>query len=148
MSLFKRNYLYDNASLVKNAGGIIVREVTIKVADEKDFEFAEVLQSLGVNRNVAKLITYLKEVDEGSSRDIEMATGMRQPEVSVAMGTLRDMGWLSEHEFKNPGKGRPQKIYALRATIEEIIEHYEAEKNQESARTIEAIQRLKELSST
>ena len=39
------------------------------------------------------------------------------------------------------------KIYALRATIDEIIEHYEAEKNQESARTIEAIQRLKELSS-
>ena len=45
------------------------------------------------------------------------------------------------------GKGRPQKIYALRATIEEIIKYYEAEKNQESTRTIEAIQRLKELSS-
>jgi predicted transcriptional regulator len=39
------------------------------------------------------------------------------------------------------------KIYALSTTIEEIIEHYEAEKNQESARTIETIQRLKELSS-
>ena len=39
------------------------------------------------------------------------------------------------------------KIYALHATIEEIIEHYEVEKNQESARTIEAIQKLKELSS-
>jgi predicted transcriptional regulator len=32
-------------------------------------------------------------------------------------------------------------------TIEEIIEHYETEKNLESARTIEAIQKLKELSS-
>ena len=63
MSLFKRNYLYDNAYFVKNAGGIIVREVTIKVADEKDFEFVEVLQSLGVNRKAAKLITYLKDVE-------------------------------------------------------------------------------------
>ena len=53
-----------------------------------DMKFIEGLQNLGVNRNVAKLITYLKDVEEGSSRDIEMATGMRQPEVSVAMGTL------------------------------------------------------------
>jgi predicted transcriptional regulator len=117
------------------------------VADEKDMEFIEGLKSLGVNRNVAKLITYLKDVDEGSSRDIEIATDLRQPEVSIAMRTMRSMGWLSEHEVKSPGKGRPMKIYALRATIEEIIEHYEAEKKQESAQTIEAIQRLKELSS-
>ena len=117
------------------------------MADEKDLEFANGLQGLGVNRNVANLITYLKDVEEGSSRDIEMATGLRQPEVSIAMGTLRNMGWLSEHDVKSPGKGRPMKIYALRATIDEIIEHYEAEKTQESGRTIEAIQRLKELSS-
>ena len=117
------------------------------MADEKDWSFIDGLQSLGVNRNAAKLITYLKDVEEVSSRDIEMATGLRQPEVSIAMRTLREMGWISEREVKNTGKGRPMKIYALRTTIEEIIEHYEAEKNQESARTIEAIQRLKELSS-
>ena len=116
------------------------------MADEKDLEFIEGLQNLGVNQNVAKLITYLKEVDEGSSRDIEMATGMRQPEVSVAMGTLRTMKWISEHGVKGSGNGRPTRIYALRTTIEEIIGHYESERNQESARTIEAIQRLKELS--
>lgn len=117
------------------------------MADEKDWEFINGLQILGVNRSVAKLITYLKDVEKGSSRDIEIATDLRQPEVSIAMGTLRDMGWLSERDVKGSGKGRPHKIYALRATIEEIIEHYEAEKNQESVRTIMAIQRLKELSS-
>ena len=76
-----------------------------------------------------------------------MATGLRQPEVSIATQILSGMGWISEHEVKGNGKGRPLKIYALCATIEEIIEHYEVEKNQESARTIEAIQKLKELSS-
>ena len=110
-------------------------------------EVIEGLQSLGLNRNAAKLITYLNEVEEGSSRDIERFTDLRQPEVSIAMGTLRDMGWISERDGKGIGKGRPQKIYALRATIEEIIEHYEAERIKESTRTIEAIQRLKELSS-
>ena len=103
-------------------------------------------QNLGVNQNVAKLITYLKDVDEGSSRDIEMATGMRQPEVSVAMGTLRTMKWISEHGIKGNGKGRPTGIYSLRTTIQEIIQHYEEEKNSETARTMQAIQRLKELS--
>jgi predicted transcriptional regulator len=96
------------------------------VADEKDWAFINGLQSLGANRNAAKLITYLKDVEEGSSRDIEMATDLRQPEVCVAMGILRDMGWISERDVKGIGKGRPQKIYALRATIEEILEHYEA----------------------
>jgi predicted transcriptional regulator len=117
------------------------------VADEKDMEFIEGLQSLGVSGNVAKLITYLKDVDQGSSRDIEMATGMRQPEVSIAMRTLREQGWISERDVKRLGKGRPMKIYALRITIDEIIGHFEAEKSQESALTMEAIQRLKELSS-
>jgi predicted transcriptional regulator len=117
------------------------------VADEKDWALIEGLQSLGVNRNVASLITYLGNVKEGSSRDIERFTSLRQPEISIAMRTLRGMGWISEHEIKSPGKGRPQKIYSLSTTIEEIIEHYEAKKSQESARTFEAIQKLKALSS-
>ena len=76
-----------------------------------------------------------------------MATGLRQPEVSIAMQTLRKRDWLTEHEIKSNEKGRPLKIYALQATIDEIINYYDAEKSRESARTSEAIQRLKELSS-
>jgi predicted transcriptional regulator len=148
MKWFQRNYLYDCVLLKKECRGIIIKDATINVIDETDLEFIEGLHGLGVNRNVARLITYLKDVEEGSSRDIEMATGLRQPEISIATRTLRDMGWISEHEIKSPGKGRPQKIYALCMTMEEIIKHFEAEKNQESARTIEAIQKLKELSST
>jgi predicted transcriptional regulator len=136
-------------ALKKRIGGSNIRITTIKVADEKDMDFVEGLQSLGVNRNVASLITYLKNVKKGPSKDLERFTGLRQPEISTAMRTLSNMGWIFEHEVKSPekGGGRPLKIYALRATIEEIIEHYETEKNQESTRTIEAIQRLKELSS-
>jgi predicted transcriptional regulator len=129
-------------------GGIIIRNITIEVADEKYLEFVDGLRNLGINRNMSKLITYLKDVEESSSRDIEMATGLRQPEVSIAMQPLRELGWISERDVKNSGKSRPQKIYALRVTIDEIIEHYEAKKNNESAQTMWAIQRLKELSST
>jgi len=71
---------------------------------------------------------------------------MRQPEVSIAMQTMRAMNWVTEHDVKGDGKGRPMKYYALRSTIDEIIGYYEAKKSQETAQTMEAIQRLKELS--
>ena len=57
------------------------------------------------------------------------------------------MDWVTEHEIKGEGKGRPMKFYALRSTIDEIINYCEAEKSRESARISEAIQRLNELSS-
>ena len=132
--------------VVKAQEGRIIKDITIRIADEMDFEFIQGLQNLGMNRNVASVVTYLKDVTEGSSRDIEIATGMRQPEVSIAMQTMRAMNWVAEHEIKGEGKGRPLKIYALRSTIDEIIGYYEAKKSQETAQTMEAIQRLKELS--
>ena len=132
--------------VVKAQEGRIIKDITIRIADEMDFEFIQGLQNLGMNRNVASLVTYLQDVTEGSSRDIEIATGMRQPEVSIAMQTMRAMNWVAEHEVKGDGKGRPMKYYALRSTIDEIIGYYEAKKSQEAAQTMEAIHKLKELS--
>jgi predicted transcriptional regulator len=132
--------------VVKAQEGRIIKDIIIRIADEKDFEFIRGLQNLGMNRNVASLVTYLKDVTEGSSRDIEIATGMRQPEVSIAMQTMRAMNWVAEHDVKGDGKGRPMKYYALRSTIDEIIGYYEAKKSQEAAQTMEVIHRLKELS--
>jgi predicted transcriptional regulator len=131
----------------KYVGRNNIKDCIIKVANDADLEFAQGLQNLGVHKNVASLITYLKDVKEVSSKEIEIATDLRQPEVSIAMRTLRERGWLAERELKKEGKGRPMKIYALQSTIDDIIDYYEAEKTQESAQTMEAIQRLKELSS-
>jgi len=132
---------------IRSVGGSIIKNVTIKISDERDLEFVQGLQNLGMKRTVACVITFLKDQNERSPRDIEVAASLSQPEVSMAMRTLRERGWLTEHEIKGNGKGRPLKIYALRSTIDEIINYYEAEKSRESARAIESIQRLKELSS-
>jgi predicted transcriptional regulator len=134
--------------LSKAKEGNIIRNVIIKIADEKDLEFVQGMESLGMNRNVAGLITYLKEVKEGSSRDIETATGLRQPEVSIAMRTLRQNNWVTERDVKTEGKGRPMKIYKLSVHIEEIIKHYEEVKNSESAQAMGSIQRLREMITT
>jgi len=126
----------------------IMRESTVKILDDKDMEFVETLRSLEVPRNVATLITFLANVEEASSREIEMGSDLRQPEVSIAMRTLRDNQWIEEKEIKREGKGRPMKVYSLRASIDGIIKHFEEEKLHESAQAMESIQRLKQLIST
>lgn len=125
-----------------------MRESTVKILDDKDMEFVETLRSLSVPRNVATLITFLANVDKASSREIEMGSDLRQPEVSIAMRTLRDNQWIEEREIKREGKGRPMKVYSLHAGIDDIIKHFEEEKLHESAQAMESIQRLKQLIST
>jgi predicted transcriptional regulator len=118
------------------------------VLDDRELEFIEALRSLDVPRNVAALITYLANVNETTSREIEMGTDLRQPEVSIAMRTLRQNKWIDEHDAKAEGKGRPMKIYKLSVPIEEIIKHYEDVKNSESAQAMESIQKLREMIAT
>ena len=130
------------------SGGIIIRQSAVNVMDDKDLEFIEALRSLKVPRGVAALITYLANVSEASSRDIEMGTDLRQPEVSIAMRTLRQNNWVTEREVKAEGKGRPMKVYKLGMPIEEIIKHYEEVKTSESAQALASIQRLREMIAT
>jgi predicted transcriptional regulator len=130
------------------SGGIIIKHSTVKVLDDKDLEFVEALRNLRVPRNVAILITFLANADEATSREIEVGTSLRQPEVSIAMRTLRNNNWINEREVKAEGKGRPMKIYKLTVSIDEIIRHYEEVENSESARNMQAIQRLKEIAAT
>ncbi len=101
--------------------------------DEKDLEFIEALRSLNVPRCVASLITYLANVSGATSKEIETATRMSQPEVIIAMSTLQQNNWIEEGDIKAEGKGRPIKVYMLSVPIEEIIKHYEEEKNNEDA---------------
>jgi predicted transcriptional regulator len=131
--------------ILHKLGGIIIKQSTIKALDEKDFEFVEALQSLGVQKGVATLITILASVNEATSREIEMGTSLRQPEVSIAMRTLRENNWINEREVKAEGKGRPMKIYSLSMPLDKIIEYYESKKKSESAQAMQAIQKLREM---
>jgi predicted transcriptional regulator len=101
---------------IRYVGGSIIKEVTIRVA-EKDMEFVQGLENLGMKRIVACVITFLKDQNERYFREIEKATRLSQPEISKAMQILREKGWLNEHYIKGNGKGRPLKIYALQATL-------------------------------
>jgi predicted transcriptional regulator len=142
--LLKRKYLYMIAVLYKFRG-IIIKQSAVDVLDEKDLEIIETLQSLKVPKNVATLITYLANMDEANSREIEIATCMRQPEASTAMHTLRQNNWATEREVQTERKGLPMRIYKLSVPLESIINHYEEESKQESAQAMLSIEKLKQL---
>jgi predicted transcriptional regulator len=126
-----------------------MREGVAKVLDDDDHEFVDLLHSLGVQRNVAKVITFLAVAGEATSRDLERGTDMRQPEVSIAMRTLRRENWVDEKDVKsNEGKGRPHKVYTLSTPVDEIISHIEEESRKESAEAMENIRKLKDLASS
>jgi len=106
----------------------MIKQTTIKVLDDNDREFIEALRGMNVPRDAAVLITYLANVSEATSREIEMETGLRQSEVSVGMRVLHENNWVTEYEVKSERKGRPMKVYRLSIPIEQIIKHYEEEK--------------------
>jgi predicted transcriptional regulator len=118
----------------------------VKMLDENDHIFIETLSKLGMSRSVAKTMAYLMNVDEASSREIEISTGLRQPEVSLAMKLMCNHSWVNIQSEKKPGKGRSMNIYSLAAPVDEIISYYEDKIYKESQATISAIKKLKVMS--
>jgi predicted transcriptional regulator len=123
-----------------------MKDYEFKVLDENDHIFIETLRNLGTSRNVATMMAYLMNVDEASSREIEISTGLRQPEVSLAMRLMSNQSWVNVRSEKKPGKGRPVKIYSLLAPVDEIISYYEEQINKKSQATVLTIKKLKVMS--
>ena len=122
-----------------------MRDAVVGMLNDDQLEMVNILRRLGVQINVAKLITYLATAGESTSREIEMGAGLRQPEVSIAMRTLRRENWVREHDVKTEGKGRPHKVYVLTTPLDEIIKHIEDEKLRVHAEFMESISKLKGL---
>jgi len=113
--------------------------------DDNDEELAEILISSGLSRPVARTLAYLQKVDTATSIDLERGTGLRQPEVSIAMKQLDPFDWIDESEEKKPGKGRPNKVYSLKVRFKDIIAHLEKQQKKTIDEARVNIERLKEL---
>lgn len=114
---------------------------------EVEYEMVELLRRLNINRPVALTLACLSKGEEISSQCIEMVSGLRQPEVSIAMRYLRENEWVDmREEKKNQGKGRPVKLYKLTVRMETIINSIEEDVMAESKAVLQNIERLKNLS--
>ncbi len=109
-----------------------VKSLVRKQLDENGEEIANVLTTLGLSRPIARTLSYLKDLKEVPSVELERVIGLHQPEVSIAMRDLKERDWISEREEKKPGKGRPFKIYSFKISFNEIIAYFEKENMKES----------------
>jgi predicted transcriptional regulator len=109
-----------------------MRSDKVRYFTPRDEELAELLMGIGIKRNVSKVLVYLANTEEATSRDIERGTDLRQPEVSIAMRYLKECDWIETRESKSESKGRPVKIYTLSRSITEIMDTIENEKKKEA----------------
>jgi len=122
-----------------------MRNVIVKQLDEKDEEIADALVAIGMSRNIARTLSYLQNVNEATSVELERVVRLHQPEVSIAMKQLKERDWINEREKKKTGKGRPYKIYSLKVSFNDIISQLEKQqlKAVDAAQT--KIDKLKEM---
>ncbi len=114
---------------------------------EEEKDLIDRLYKTGMSKNVAKTLLFILRKEETKSREIESETGLRQPEVSVAVNDLMEKDWISKDEVKKEGKGRPVHHYTLNKSFDKIIsevEEKEKKKVDEIEKNVEEIKDLKE----
>jgi predicted transcriptional regulator len=89
---------------------------------ENSNKLAKFLTESDIPRSVAFTLVYIRNKGEITSVEIERETGLRQPEVSIAMQWLRRKGWINKRNMKKEGKGRPVHGYRLSKEFDEILE--------------------------
>lgn len=111
-----------------------------------EYEMIELFRRINVSRPIALTLACLAKGEEISSQSIEMISGLRQPEVSVAMRYLRENNWIDiREEKKSKGKGRPVKLYRLTVPMDCIVSKIEEEIIAESRTVLRNIERLKHI---
>ena len=117
----------DNLIILIIAAGRVeeISELGVNVIDNQfDMEYEEIVDaliSLGMRKPVARMLAYIQQWNEASSIELELETGLRQPEVSIAAKQLKERDWINEREKKIPGRRRPLKIYSLKVGFRDII---------------------------
>ena len=101
---------------------IKMEDIKQQVVDEIDGEIISHLVNIGMAPHIAKTLTYVSQVDESCSSEIESGANLRQPEVSLAMRSLWEKGWIKKRHMKQEGKGRPTHYYRLSKNFTDIID--------------------------
>ena len=105
-----------------------MRQQNVMYFTEKEEEFVNLLIKINTPKNVAKMLVFLANTSEATSRDIERGTDLRQPEVSIAIKYLAQQNWIKKREIPSEKKGRPMRKYSLAVPIKQIITEIEKEK--------------------
>ncbi|HJX56735.1 MAG TPA: MarR family transcriptional regulator [Methanoregula sp.] len=112
----------------------MIRKKVVYFTDKEE-EFANLLIKIGTRKNIATVLVFLGKTPEATSRELERGTDLRQPEVSIALKYLVDRGWIRYRERLKERKGRPEKVYELEKSFEQIMDSIKNEKDAKSRQT-------------
>ena len=133
----------DKKDKVKRHMVILMREEIVQYFSEKEEEFANLLMDIGTKRNVAKVLVYLINTKEATSRAIERGIDLRQPEVSLAIKYMAGQGWVTSNEIPSDKKGRPNKKYTLAIPVKDIMASIEKNTRDEANQQLALVKKMK-----
>jgi predicted transcriptional regulator len=112
-------------------------------ARHREDSTVELLTRTGMPKNVAKALVFLSDREETTSVEVEKATGLRQPEVSIAMQELRRRKWVEKRDIKKEGKGRPVHAYRLAVPFTAVVDAIAKEQRRKIEQIRGVVRRLK-----
>ena len=133
----------DKKDKVKRHMVILMREEVVQYFSEKEEEFANLLMDIGTKRNVAKVLVYLINTKEATSRATERGIDLRQPEVSLAIKYMAGQGWVTSNEIPSDKKGRPNKKYTLAIPVKDIMASIEKNTRDEANQQLALVKKMK-----
>jgi len=98
-----------------------MKEETVLYLSDKEEEFVSILTKVGTQKNVAKILVFLANTANATSRMMERGLDLRQPEVSIALKHMAGQGWVKSSEIPSERKGRPNKQFALALPPRQIM---------------------------
>jgi predicted transcriptional regulator len=105
----------------------IKEESMSKDIEHKDIEHRPVLlQRLGLSRCEASILHSLLFGNPLNGRTIEREMNLRQPEISLGSNALIERGWIRVIYPKSHGRGRPEKVFEMAVSGDQIIEELKA----------------------
>ena len=115
--------------------------------DSDNHEMVDLLISLGVGHNIAKSLIFLHKHGPSKSIDLQKRCSLRQPDVSIAISSLNELGVVNIVPMNTKGRGRPSHIYELAMPLDEALVPFRRQANERLTVIQNQLSRLAELAS-
>lgn len=122
-----------------------MRHTEIHVLDEHEQEYIGLLQGLGMNAAMAKILVCITLNGESCSRDIEITTGIKPSTISIMLKKLREDRIIAAAKKNNNTRGRGVTYYSLSGSIDNLITILSEKKMSETSTYIREIGKVKKL---